>query len=215
VDRSERIQELKALVDAFRLVAGVCWAIDPAPNREIVERAEATLQTFRERLFLPALTAHRELLERHRGSWQRRTCPPTWAWTTIASRAGSLAGRVLDSLELSPAYVNFIWGIITWNRAASVALVDYGALVAEQRNLDVLGVFLPVVAIVRTCSICSSSGASTGHRAAIRDGGVAARKTLSRAIAGVSRGSTGKLRAILPARPPSRVRPCAKPWPAS
>jgi hypothetical protein len=27
------------------------------------------------------------------------------------------------------------WGIITWNRAASVVLVDYGPLVAEQRNI--------------------------------------------------------------------------------
>jgi hypothetical protein len=69
---------------------------------------------------------------------------------------------VLDSLELSPAYVNFTWGIITWNRAASVALVDYGALVAEQRNLDVLGVFLPVVPIVHTCSICSARAPRPG-----------------------------------------------------
>jgi transcriptional regulator with XRE-family HTH domain len=43
--------------------------------------------------------------------------------------------RVLDALELSPAYVkNSIWDIIAWNRAASAVLADYGALAAEQRN---------------------------------------------------------------------------------
>ncbi len=43
--------------------------------------------------------------------------------------------RVLDALELSPAYVKTsTWDIIAWNRAASVVLADYGALAAEQRN---------------------------------------------------------------------------------
>jgi len=43
--------------------------------------------------------------------------------------------RVLDSLELSPAYVKTsTWDIVAWNRAASVVLVDYGALAPEQRN---------------------------------------------------------------------------------
>jgi len=43
--------------------------------------------------------------------------------------------RVLDSLELSPAYVKTsTWDIVAWNRAAAVALCDYGALAAEQRN---------------------------------------------------------------------------------
>ena len=43
--------------------------------------------------------------------------------------------RVLDSLELSPAYVKTsTWDIVAWNRAASAVLVDYGALAAEQRN---------------------------------------------------------------------------------
>jgi transcriptional regulator with XRE-family HTH domain len=44
--------------------------------------------------------------------------------------------RVLDSLELSPAYVrSSTWDIIAWNRAAAVVLVDYDALAAEQRNI--------------------------------------------------------------------------------
>ncbi|MGH7126333.1 MAG: transcriptional regulator [Stellaceae bacterium] len=44
--------------------------------------------------------------------------------------------RVLDSLELSPAYVKTsTWDIIAWNHAASVVLADYGALPAGRRNL--------------------------------------------------------------------------------
>jgi transcriptional regulator with XRE-family HTH domain len=44
--------------------------------------------------------------------------------------------RVLDSLELSPAYVKTsTWDIVAWNRAATVVLADYGALSAEQRNI--------------------------------------------------------------------------------
>jgi len=43
--------------------------------------------------------------------------------------------RVLDALELSPAYVKTsTWDIIAWNRAAAAVLVDYAALAPEQRN---------------------------------------------------------------------------------
>jgi transcriptional regulator with XRE-family HTH domain len=43
--------------------------------------------------------------------------------------------RVLDALELSPAYVRTsTWDIIAWNRAASLVLCDYGALPAAERN---------------------------------------------------------------------------------
>ena len=43
--------------------------------------------------------------------------------------------RVLDALELSPAYVKTAtWDIVAWNRAATAVLADYGALSAEQRN---------------------------------------------------------------------------------
>jgi cytochrome P450 len=66
LDRTERFQELSALVDAFRPIAGVRWTIDPARKQEILKRAEAALRTFKEQFFLPALLAHRELLERYK-----------------------------------------------------------------------------------------------------------------------------------------------------
>ena len=44
--------------------------------------------------------------------------------------------RVLDSLELSPAYVKTpTWNIVAWNRAATAVLTDYGTLAPEQRNV--------------------------------------------------------------------------------
>jgi transcriptional regulator with XRE-family HTH domain len=44
--------------------------------------------------------------------------------------------RVLDALELSPAYVKTsTWDVVAWNRAATAVLHDYGALAPEQRNI--------------------------------------------------------------------------------
>lgn len=44
--------------------------------------------------------------------------------------------RLLDSLELSPAYVKTsTWEVVAWNRAAATVLIDYGTLAPEQRNL--------------------------------------------------------------------------------
>ena len=44
--------------------------------------------------------------------------------------------RVLDALELSPAFIKTpTWDVIAWNRAASVVLTDYGTLPAGQRNI--------------------------------------------------------------------------------
>jgi transcriptional regulator with XRE-family HTH domain len=44
--------------------------------------------------------------------------------------------RVLDSLELSPAYIKTsTWDVVAWNRVASAVLTDYGALAAGQRNI--------------------------------------------------------------------------------
>src|SRR5208282_4752429 len=44
--------------------------------------------------------------------------------------------RVLDALDLSPAVIRTaIWDIVAWNRAATVMLMDYGALPPEQRNV--------------------------------------------------------------------------------
>ncbi len=44
--------------------------------------------------------------------------------------------RVLDALELSPAYVRTaIWDIVAWNRAAVAVLGDYGAMPPHKRNI--------------------------------------------------------------------------------
>ncbi|RFU48954.1 helix-turn-helix transcriptional regulator [Paraburkholderia sp. DHOC27] len=44
--------------------------------------------------------------------------------------------RVLDALEPSPALIRTAtWDVIAWNRAAAAALMDYGTLPREQRNL--------------------------------------------------------------------------------
>lgn len=44
--------------------------------------------------------------------------------------------RVLDSLELSPAFVKTsAWDVVAWNRAAAAVLTDYGALPVEERNI--------------------------------------------------------------------------------
>lgn len=44
--------------------------------------------------------------------------------------------RLLDSLELSPAYVKTpTWDVVAWNRAASEVLTDYGTIAPEQRNI--------------------------------------------------------------------------------
>jgi transcriptional regulator with XRE-family HTH domain len=44
--------------------------------------------------------------------------------------------RVLDSLEINPAYVKTAtWDIVAWNHAAAAVLTDYGALPVAQRNI--------------------------------------------------------------------------------
>jgi len=44
--------------------------------------------------------------------------------------------RVLDALNPSPAIIRTAtWDVIAWNRAATVFLMDYGALPPEQRNM--------------------------------------------------------------------------------
>jgi transcriptional regulator with XRE-family HTH domain len=44
--------------------------------------------------------------------------------------------RVLDALEVSPAFVKTsTWDVVAWNRAATAVLTDYGALEASQRNI--------------------------------------------------------------------------------
>jgi transcriptional regulator with XRE-family HTH domain len=44
--------------------------------------------------------------------------------------------RVLDSLEVSPAFVKTpTWDVVAWNRAAAMVLTDYGKLEPSQRNI--------------------------------------------------------------------------------
>lgn len=44
--------------------------------------------------------------------------------------------RVLDALDPSPALLRTAtWDVVAWNRAATVLLMDYGALEPEQRNM--------------------------------------------------------------------------------
>src|SRR5215472_5125623 len=44
--------------------------------------------------------------------------------------------RVLDALDPSPAVIRTAtWNVLAWNRAATVMLMDYGALPPEQRNM--------------------------------------------------------------------------------
>jgi transcriptional regulator with XRE-family HTH domain len=44
--------------------------------------------------------------------------------------------RVLDALDPSPALIRTAtWDVVAWNRAATVVLMDYGALPPEERNM--------------------------------------------------------------------------------
>ncbi|WP_044560328.1 helix-turn-helix transcriptional regulator, partial [Azospirillum sp. B4] len=44
--------------------------------------------------------------------------------------------RVLDALDPSPAVIRTaMWDVLAWNRAATVMLMDYGALPPERRNI--------------------------------------------------------------------------------
>ncbi len=44
--------------------------------------------------------------------------------------------RVLDALDPSPAVIRTAtWDVVAWNRAATLILMDYGALPPEQRNM--------------------------------------------------------------------------------
>lgn len=44
--------------------------------------------------------------------------------------------RVLDALDPAPAVIRTaLWDVVAWNRAATVMLMDYGALPREQRNI--------------------------------------------------------------------------------
>src|ERR1700752_2909203 len=92
-----------------------------APSAEVPDRISRALmltEVEREHLFLLALGR-----------------PPEVRYQ-VAEGVTPRLQRVLDSLALSPAYLRTsTWDIIAWNRAASVVLIDYGALAPEQRNI--------------------------------------------------------------------------------
>jgi transcriptional regulator with XRE-family HTH domain len=92
-----------------------------APSADVLDRIARALmltEVEREHLFLLALGR-----------------PPEVRYQAAEGVSPRLQ-RVLDSLELSPAYVkSSTWDVVAWNRAASVVLADYGALAPEQRNI--------------------------------------------------------------------------------
>jgi transcriptional regulator with XRE-family HTH domain len=91
-----------------------------APSPDVLDRLARALmltEVEREHLFLLALGR-----------------PPEVHYQTTEGVTPRLQ-RVLDSLELSPAYVKTsTWDIVAWNRAATMVLCDYEALAPEQRN---------------------------------------------------------------------------------
>jgi len=92
-----------------------------APSADVVDRiARALMLTDveREHLFLLALGR-----------------PPEVRYQGVEGVSPRLQ-RVLDSLEISPAYVKTpAWDVVAWNRAAATVLTDYGSLDLKQRNL--------------------------------------------------------------------------------
>ena len=92
-----------------------------APSADVVDRiARALMLTDveREHLFLLALGR-----------------PPEVRYQAAEGVTPRLQ-RVLDALEISPAYVKTsTWDVVAWNRAAAAVLVDYGTLDPKQRNL--------------------------------------------------------------------------------
>src|SRR2546427_10635913 len=92
-----------------------------APSADVVDRiARALMLTDveREHLFLIALGR-----------------PPEVHYQGVEGVTTRLQ-RVLDSLEISPAYVKTsTWDVVAWNRAAAAVLVDYGTLDPKQRDL--------------------------------------------------------------------------------
>src|SRR3989449_5331390 len=90
-----------------------------APSADVVDRLALMLTDVeREHLFLLALGR-----------------PPEVHYQAAEGVTPRLQ-RVLDSLEISPAYLKTsTWDVVAWNRAAAAVLVDYGTLDPKQRNL--------------------------------------------------------------------------------
>ncbi len=92
-----------------------------APSTDVLDRLSSALvltSAEREHLFRLALPRTRET-----------------GHATAEPLSPSLR-RLLDALEFIPAFIKTsAWDIVAWNRAAAVALTDYGALPADRRNL--------------------------------------------------------------------------------
>jgi transcriptional regulator with XRE-family HTH domain len=92
-----------------------------APSAEVLDRiARALMLTDAEREYLFLLALGR---------------PPEVRYQATEGVTPRLQ-RVLDALELSPAFIRTsTWDIVAWNRAAAAVLTDYGALPPAQRNI--------------------------------------------------------------------------------
>lgn len=92
-----------------------------APSADVLERVASALMLTaaeREHLFFLGLSR-----------------PPDVHYTTPEPVTPRLQ-RMLDSLELSPAFVKTpAWDIVAWNHAAATVLTDYGTLPPRQRNI--------------------------------------------------------------------------------
>lgn len=86
---------------------------------------------------LDRLSGALELTEAERGHLFHLARPRRRTVADDAVERVSPALRLLlDAMEFIPAFVKTpTWDIVAWNRAAAVALTDYGALPPEERNL--------------------------------------------------------------------------------
>ena len=92
-----------------------------APSADVLDRVARALmltEVEREHLFLLGLGR-----------------PPAVRYRAPESVSPRLQ-RVLDALEVSPAFVRTpTWDVLAWNRAAATVMTDYGALPPEKRNI--------------------------------------------------------------------------------
>lgn len=92
-----------------------------SPSADVLDRISLALmltETEREHLFLLALGR-----------------PPGARYQVVEGVTPRLQ-RVLDALEVSPAFVKTAtWDVIAWNRAAAAVLWDYGSVPTEHRNI--------------------------------------------------------------------------------
>jgi transcriptional regulator with XRE-family HTH domain len=92
-----------------------------APSADVLERIAEALA------LAPVEREHLFLLAQNR--------PPETRYTPAKSVSPRLQ-RLLDSFELSPAFVKTaVWDVIAWNRAATAVLGDYERMPLDERNI--------------------------------------------------------------------------------